>query len=99
VIRQEPRQLTVMNQELKEIFASDFVGNNPAEVRYYDFGNGKVYISITDRSQDLSFIYDGQGKLITTLPLESNALIVRRTNQGSLKAYSGLGRSLTLQPL
>jgi hypothetical protein len=31
--------------------------------------------------------------------LESNALIVRRTNQGSLKAYSGLGRSLTLQPL
>jgi hypothetical protein len=98
VIRQEPRQLTVMNQDLKEIFASDFIGNNPAELRYYDFGSGKVYITITDRSQDLSFIYDGQGKLITTIPLESNAVIVRPSGQ-SLKVYSGLARSLTLQPL
>jgi hypothetical protein len=98
VIRQEPRQLTVMNQDSKEIFASDFIGNNPAELRYYDFGSGKVYITITDRSQDLSFIYDGQGKLITTIPLESNAVIVRPSGQ-SLKVYSGLARSLTLQPL
>ena len=98
VIRQEPRQLTVMNSELKEVFASDFIGNNPAELRYYDFGSGKVYITVTDRSQDLSFIYDGQGKLLTTIPLESNTVMVRPAGQ-SLKVYSGLGRSLTLQPL
>ncbi|MFD1000454.1 hypothetical protein ACFQ21_14110 [Ohtaekwangia kribbensis] len=98
VIRQEPRQLTVMNSDLKEIFGSDFIGNNPAELRYYDFGSGKVYITVTDRSQDLTFIYDGQGKLITAIPLESSAVLVRPSGQ-SLKVYSGLGRSLTLQPL
>jgi len=99
IIRQEARQLTIMNEELKEIIASDFVGNNPVDIRYDDFGGGKVYITITDKSQDLSFIYDGQGKLLTTLPLESNAMAVRPMRQAKLQTYSSLGHSLTMQPL
>ncbi len=99
IVRQEARQLTIMNEELKEIITSDFVGNNPAVVCYYDFGGGKVYITITDKSQDLSFVYDGQGKLLTTLPMESTAIAVRPMRQSKLQTYSTLGKSLTMQPL
>jgi hypothetical protein len=97
VVRQEARQLTIMDQELKEIITSDFIGNNAADIRYYNFGSGKIYITVTDKSQDLSFVYDAQGKLVTTLPVESNELIVRPADASRIKTYSSLGKALTVQ--
>jgi hypothetical protein len=99
VIRQESRQLTLYDDNLKEIFSSDFIGNNPTAVKFYDFGGGKKYITLTDQSQDLSFVYEARGTLITTLPLESNALILRLENGEKPKAFYSLGGALTLQPL
>lgn len=99
VIRQEARQLTIYDDNLKEIFTSDYVGNNPTVVRFYDFGGGKKYITLTDQSQDLSFVYEARGTLLTTLPLEGNALIIRLENGEKPKAFYSLGGALTLQPL
>jgi hypothetical protein len=99
VVRQEARQLTVFDENLKEIIGSDFVGNNPAEVRFYNFGGGRSYVTLTDLSQDLSFVYDLQGNLITTLPLESSALVLRPASGDKPKAYYSLGKGLTLMPL
>ncbi|MCD9019964.1 hypothetical protein [Parachryseolinea silvisoli] len=99
VVRQEARQLTVFDETLKEIVGSDFVGNNPAEVRFYNFGGGRSYVTLTDLSQDLSFVYDLQGNLITSLPLESSTLVLRPASGDKPKAYYSLGQGLTLMPL
>jgi hypothetical protein len=99
IVRQESRYFTIMDENLKEIISSDFIGNNPAVVRLYDFGSGKAYITVTDKSQDLSFVYDMKGNLLTTVPLESNAIIVRPFRGEKPKAYFIHGKSLSIQPL
>jgi hypothetical protein len=98
-VRQEARHFTLLNEDLKEIIVSDFIGNNPTDVHFYDFGSGKAYITITDKSQDLSFVYDLQGNLLTTLPIESNSIIVRPTRTEKPTVYHTLSKTLTIQPL
>lgn len=99
IVRQENRELTVFDESLKEIINSDFIGKNKTDVRFFDFGGGKKSITLTDRTQDLSYIYDAQGTLITSLPVESNAITLRPSGGDKPKAYSVQGRSLTIQPL
>jgi len=99
IIRQDARYFTVLDESLKEIIKSDFIGNNPTDVRYYDFGSGKVFITVTDKTQDLSFLYDFQGNLLTTLPLESNAIIIRPSRADKPTVYTVMDKTLAIQPL
>jgi hypothetical protein len=99
VLRQEAKQLTVFNENLNQLFVSDFVGNNPIDIRYQNFGSGKVYITITDLSQDLSFVYDGKGNMLTSLPIESHAIAVRPSDADKPRVFYNFQRNLTLRPL
>jgi hypothetical protein len=99
VMRQEARQLTLYNEDLKELIVSDFVGNNPVDIQYRNFGAGRVYITITDLSQDLSFVYDGKGNLLTALPIESHSIEVRPTDTDKPRIFYNYQKNLTLRPL
>jgi hypothetical protein len=98
VLRQEPRQLTLFDDNLKPIVVSDFIGNNSVVIQYADFGSGRTYIAINDKSQELSFLYDFQGKLITTLPIESTEVAVRPLGFDKIRLFSILERVLTVAP-
>jgi hypothetical protein len=98
VVRQERRFFTIMDENLKEIISSDFIGDNSATVRLFNFGSGKSFITLTDKTQDLSFVYDIKGKLLTALPLESNSIMVRPKGDKP-KAYFIQGKSLSIEPL
>jgi hypothetical protein len=99
ILRQEPKLLTLIDDNLKTIVTSEFIGNGSAAIQYRDFGAGKVYIAITDRAQELSFIYDAEGKLVTTLPLEGQEIAVRPINLEKIRVFSILERVLTVAPL
>ncbi len=99
ILRQESKQLTLFDDNLKQIVVSDFMGNNNVEVQYLDFGAGKIYIAITDTTQDLSFVYDARGSLLTTLPIESYTIAVRPTDFDKIRLFSILEKALTIQPL
>lgn len=99
VLRQEPKQLTLFDDNLKQVISSDFLGSNHANLQYMDFGGGKVYIAITDTDQDLSFVYDGQGNLVTPLPVESYGIAVRPFDFDKIRRFSILEKTLTIQPL
>jgi hypothetical protein len=99
ILRQEPKQLTLFDDNLKQVVVSDFLGSNHAKLQYTDFGAGKVYIAITDTDQELSFVYDGQGKLVTQLPIESTGIAVRPFDFEKIKQFSILEKTLTIQPL
>jgi hypothetical protein len=88
----------LFDEKLNVVVTTEFVGRSSYTV-YSDFGAGKVYITVTDRNQDLSFIFDGQGKLVTTLPLESYAIALRPLDSDGVKAYSIFENALTTQPL
>ena len=99
ILRQEPKQLTLFDDNLKQVVKSDFVGSNHAKLQYMDFGGDKVYIAITDTDQELSFVYDGHGNLVTSVPVESNGIAVRPFDFDKIRQYTILGKTLTIQPL
>lgn len=97
ILRQEPRQLALFDDNLKEVISSDFIGNNPAKINFVDYSAGKIYISITDQSQDLSYVYGGAGKLLTTVPIESSSIALQPIDLERVRIYSALDKSLTIQ--
>ena len=98
ILRQENKQMALFDENLKQVVTSDFVGNNAVDISYLDFGAGKIYIAITDVTQDLSFVYDERGKLLTSIPVESRAIAVRPLDVDKIRIFSILDKSLTIQP-
>ncbi|HYF70051.1 MAG TPA: hypothetical protein VD884_18045 [Ohtaekwangia sp.] len=99
IVRQEPKQLTMLNPDLQEVVISDFIGNNPIHLEYQNFGSGRKYIVITDLSQDLSFVYNLKGTLLTTLPIDSFGLKVKPDASGEEKLYYYLSKNFTIGSL
>lgn len=99
ILRREERMFTVFDDKGTAIINSDFIGNNPVSVDYYSFGNGKHYIVITDVSQNLSFVYDRKGNLVTPIPVDSRKLEIYPTDDGNLKGYFTDERNVTIGEL
>jgi hypothetical protein len=96
VARQENKQLTLMDEDGKEILKNEYVGMHPARIDYYDFGAGNLYYTITDLHENLSFIYDAKGNLITSPPLESKWIEIRPDGD-NLRVFGTVGKALTIQ--
>jgi hypothetical protein len=87
----------LLDEEGNEIVTNNFVGVNPVDIHYYDFGAGRIYISITDLAQELSYIYDGNGKLLTTPPLLGKGLELRLGEGEFPQVYIADGNTLIIQ--
>lgn len=99
MVRQDPSGLVIMDLAGKEIITNSYIGMNSVVVRYYDFGAGSVYYTITDRVQYLTYVYDQSGNLLTSPPLESDFCELSPTKSGNVAAYLTYGSSLTVKPL
>jgi hypothetical protein len=99
VIRQEPKQFTVFDENGNEIIKSDYISNSNVDVRYYSFGSGRTYIVVTDRGQELSYIFDKTGKLVSPLPIESSTIEILPEDNGKVKVFSIIENSLTMRSI
>lgn len=99
MLRQESKQTVLLDEDGKELVKNDYVAMDPLDVDYTDFGAGKIYSTITDTHQGLSFVYDKQGNILTTPPIESYSTSVRPAENEKLILYSAYGKALTIQPL
>lgn len=95
--RQDAKRLTLLDESGREILFNDFIGINPVAIQYYDFGAGKVYISITDLEQDLSYIYDEKGSLLNSPPVEGNAIELRVGGQEFPREFIVNGNTVIIQ--
>ncbi len=95
--RQDAKQLTILSEDGVALFSNNFIGINPVSVQYYDFGAGKVYISITDLEQDISFIYDGKGNLLTPTPIEGRSIELRPNTADFPKTFVVDRNTLVIQ--
>lgn len=98
VARQENKQLTLMDETGKEILKNEYVGMHPIRIDYYDFGSGNLYYTVTDLQENLSFIYDAKGNLLTSPPLESKWLEIRQDGD-NLRVFGTAGKALTIQQI
>ncbi len=99
IVRQEPKSLSISNPEGKEVIANDYLGMNAVNVQYYDFGAGNIYYLITDLTQDLTYVYDRQGSLLTSPPLEGDFARLGVLNSDKLNVYLTYQKSLQVKGL
>lgn len=97
--RQNAKQLVLLREDGAEFITNSFVGTNPCVIRFYDFGAGRTYVTITDRSQELTYVYDASGKLVTQIPIDSNAVTISVDDSGKAKLYVAFEKSLTILDL
>lgn len=98
VSRQETKQFALLDEKLNTVLTSDFIGRS-ASTQYNDFGSGRTFITVTDNNQDLSFIFDAQGNLVTILPFESYSIGLRPLDLERIRVYTIFENALTIQPL
>lgn len=99
VVQQDERQVTIADADGRKILSASVVGTGPGDVRYYDYGSGKIFITIKDKAQGLYFVYDGQGNLLTTPPVETPILEIRPLDSDEFTLFFVHGKSLVIQPL
>ncbi|UYN87533.1 MAG: hypothetical protein KIT51_04545 [Cyclobacteriaceae bacterium] len=98
IARQNAKELTLLNENGKAILVNEFVGKNQVDIQYYSFGSGNDYIVVSDKIQDLSYVYDGTGRLLTPIPLESTGITLKQENQKVSAIYVN-DKTLTILPL
>ena len=99
ILRQESKETTLLDDNTKDLIKNDYVGFDPLDIEYTDFGAGKIFVTITDARQGLSFVYDKQGNVLTNPPVDSYILTVRPDDNDKLLLFSGYEKALTIQPL
>jgi hypothetical protein len=99
ILQHDSRQLIISDESGKKIIEDASIGQKNVDIRYNQVGAGKAFISLTDKIQELSYVFDGNGLLLTNPPLESSAIEVRMTNSDQSYLFFIHGNSLTIQPL
>ena len=99
VLQHDTRQLTIADEAGKKILVNDYISLKDWDIKYYHYGSGKSFISLTDRTQELSYVFDGTGNLLTNPPLESTAIELRMANSDQSYVFFIHDKSLTIQPL
>jgi hypothetical protein len=99
VWQHDTRQLTVTDASGKRLLTSDYLSLKDWDIKYYHYGGGKSFISLTDKIQELSYVFDGSGNLVTSPPLESTAIELRMTHSDQSHVFFIHDKMLTIQPL
>lgn len=95
----DSRHMTISNAAGKKLLSNDYISGRQADIQYYQYGAGRRYIALTDPVQSLSYVFDGDGVLLTQPPLEGTAISLRTTNSGQTHVFFIHGKTLTIQPL
>ncbi len=99
ILQHDRRQLTISDPSGKKILVNDYLNLNRGDIKYYQYGSGKSFISLSDPVQELSYVFDGNGALLTNPPLESTAIELRMTNSDQSYVFFIHDKSLSIQPL
>ncbi len=96
ISRQEGGRVALLDENGKEIFQKDYISNAPLIVQYYDFGSGRKIYTVTDKEQELSYVYDQSGVLVNLQPFESVAApaVTFSENSGKYTLYNIAGKKL-----
>jgi len=99
VLQQNGKLLTLTDESGKKVVSTSFGWVNPSDIKYYDFGAGNIFITIADNTQGLCYVFDGQGNLLTTPPIQCSAIEIRPVNSHSFNVFYINNKSLIIQPL
>ncbi len=99
ILQTDGRQLTITDDQGKKLISNNVTGITAGDVKYMDFGSGKVYIGIIDKTQGFCYVYDEGGNLLSAPPLEATDMDIRPFGGRQIRVFFIHGKSLTIQPL
>jgi hypothetical protein len=97
IVERNSKHLNIVDEDLQRIASNTSVGNNPTTVMYYDFGSGNSYVTISDRTENLTFLYNVEGELLSNLPIESSMMEIRPINSDELRLFFIHGNSVNIE--
>lgn len=97
--RRDNKRVDILDSQGKDFISNEFTAMNAADVHCFDFGAGNFYYAITDRMQNLSFVYDARGNLITYPPIESYSINLKPSGLNQVNMYFTYGNTVTIKPL
>lgn len=71
ISRQGARRTGILSRKGELLFEKDYLTNENMPLQYYNPGPGNELFAVTDTIQDFTYLYDDQGNLINSRPLES----------------------------
>ncbi|MFD3002519.1 hypothetical protein ACFS7Z_19260 [Pontibacter toksunensis] len=83
IARQEQGQVTLFDQDMKELFSKRYVTSAPKIVQYFNFGGANSLIAVTETGPQKTYLYDSRGNLIGNRTLESSQPVTIYFNEAS----------------
>ncbi len=71
IVGKEFNKIKILDSQEEEIFTVS-TSTESFEIQFFNFGTNRRIIAVTDLIQEFSYLYDAEGNLLTTLPLESS---------------------------
>jgi hypothetical protein len=99
VYQQDSRQTSLHDAEGSKIFINESIGLDALEISCYDFGSGKLYTSLTDATQGMTYIYDSSGIPVTSAPINATMLDLRLQTNNDIRIFFVRNNSLIIQSL
>jgi hypothetical protein len=72
IARQELNRLTLLDRNGRELFEKSYATSNELSVQYYNFNSDTEIVLVTDREQEFTYVYSGNGELYNEVPVESS---------------------------
>ncbi len=72
ILKQDDNNVTILESDGTERFTKNYLSNDPVQAQYYDFGAGQELIIIRDPQQEYAYLYNGNGELLNSLPIETD---------------------------
>jgi hypothetical protein len=71
IVRREGNRVSLLDRKGNLIFEKDYITSGDMAVQFYSFGAGNEIYAITDKIQEFTYFYNGNGDLINFKPVES----------------------------
>ena len=68
----DEEKIIFLSSDGRKKFEKEYINSGDLLIQYYNFGPGNELIIITDKLQEFSYLYDGDGNLINSIPLENS---------------------------
>lgn len=98
IVRRDLNRVVIVDQNLNEILAKDYLSAEEMMVQYYDFNLENKLYAITDPVQGFTYLYNSAGELVNSQPIDSeNEIGVLFSEADNLyKIYSTTGNSFKI---
>ena len=96
IMRQDAKKVVIMDAAGKSIFEVPYTKEQPL-VQYYSFEKGKQFYALTSPEKQMTTMYDGTGRQLTTIPsLQGHEVrLVWSAAKRRLLIYSSSGKECT----